>query len=102
MKEADSRTKRLALRAWLEGNERNADRIAKYAIDRAIADHIGYFRFVLDAVDGPIRLTAEEEWTFEPDCVLVVADDGREAEPAIAAWSTLEAAPTPGLILLCL
>jgi len=40
---------------------------------------------LLDLVDGKIRPTAEEEWTFEPDCVFVVADDGREAEPARAA-----------------
>jgi hypothetical protein len=79
----------LALRAWLDENERNARRIAEHVIDRAMAGHIGYFRLVLDLVDGKIRPTAEDEWTFEPDCVLVVADDERVADAAKAAASPI-------------
>jgi hypothetical protein len=29
---------------------------------------------LLELIDGKIRPAAEEEWTFEPDCVPVVAD----------------------------
>ena len=47
--------------------------------------HFGYFKLVLDLVDGKLRPTAEDEMTFEPDCVLVVTDDEQDAEPAIAA-----------------
>ena len=57
----------------------------EYVIGRALAGHFAFFRLVFDLVDGPIRPTAEEEMTFEADCVIVVADDGRDAEPAIAA-----------------
>jgi hypothetical protein len=84
MKGADSRTLMLALRAWLDG-ERNAGRIAEQVIAKALAGHFAYFRLVLGLVDGKIRPTAEEECTFEPDCVLVVADDRREAGTAKAA-----------------
>jgi hypothetical protein len=51
----------------------------------ATSGHFGYFHFLLNAVDGPIRLTAEEEWTFEPECLLVVADAERGGGTAIAA-----------------
>ena len=49
---------------------------------KAIAGHFGYFQLVLDMVDGKIHPTAEDEMTFEPDCVLVVADDGQYAQRA--------------------
>jgi hypothetical protein len=65
----------LALRAWLNEDERNARRIAELIYAKALAGHFAYFRLLLDLVDGKIRPTAEEEWTFEPDCVSVVADD---------------------------
>jgi hypothetical protein len=87
MRKADAGSLMLALRAWLDEDERNVRRIIEYVITRAMAGHIGYFRFVIDTVDGPIRPTTEEEWTFEPDSVLIVADDRREVEPAKAARS---------------
>ncbi len=82
---ADCRTLMLALRTWLDEDERNAGRIAEHILIRALAGHFGYFRFVLDTVDGPTRPTAEDETTGEADSVLVVADDGREAWVARAA-----------------
>ena len=85
MKGADSRTRMLALRAWLNEDERNARRIAELIYAKALAGHFAYFRLLLDLVDGKIRPTAEEEMTGEADCVLVVADDSRRAEPATAA-----------------
>ncbi len=75
----------LALRACLDEDDGNARRIARYVIGRAIAGHVGFFRYVLDTIDGPIRSTSQEELTGEADCVVVVADDRREAEPAKAA-----------------
>jgi hypothetical protein len=88
MRAADSRTLMLAFRAWLEGEsaedaERNARRIAEVIYAKALAGHIGYFRHLFDMVDGKIRRTAEEEGTFEADCVIVVADAARDAEIAI-------------------
>ena len=74
----------LALRGWLDG-ERVARRIAEYVINRAMDGHFGYFRFLLDAVDGPIRLSREEETTGEADWLIVVADDEREAGTVKAA-----------------
>jgi hypothetical protein len=87
MKATDGESLMLALRGLLDGDdgERNGRRIAEYVIGRALAGHFAFFRLVFDLADGPIRPTAEEEQTFEPDCVLTAADDGRDAEPAIAA-----------------
>jgi hypothetical protein len=85
MKGADSRTLMLALRAWLDEDERNAGRIAELIYEKALAGHLAYFRLLFELIDGKIRPTAEEEWTFEPHCVLVVADDEREAGTVKAA-----------------
>jgi hypothetical protein len=85
MKPIDGRTMMLALRAWLDEDERNIRPVLEYVIDKATAGHFGFWKLVIDLADGKLRQTAEEEMTFEPDCALVVADDGRVAEPAIAA-----------------
>ena len=87
MKTADARSMMLALRAWLdEGDgEQNARRIAEFVIERAIAGHFGFFKLLLDMVDGKLRRTAEDEMTFEPVCVLVAVDDGQDAAKARAA-----------------
>ena len=49
-------------------SDRNARRIAEYVIEKALAGHFGFFRLVLDMVDGKLRQTAEDEMTFEADC----------------------------------
>jgi hypothetical protein len=84
---ADARSLMLALRSLLdgEGGERLARRIAAFVFEKAMSGHVGYVRFLFDAVDGPIRPTAEEEGIFESDCVIVVVNDGREVETAKAA-----------------
>jgi hypothetical protein len=84
MRIADRGSLMLALCAWLDEDERNADRIARHVIDRAIAGHFGFFKLLLDWVDGPIRLSREEETTGEADWLIVAADD-REAGTAKAA-----------------
>ena len=86
---ADSRTLMLALRAWLEGESRDTEetrarRLVELIYAKALAGHFGYFRLLLDMVDGKIRPTAEEEMTGEADCVLVVADDENVGTPGAA------------------
>ncbi len=75
MTAANGRLTALALRRWLDGSdgERNAKRLAEHVIGRALAGHFGFFKLLLDMVDGKIRRTAEDEMTFEPDCPVVVA-----------------------------
>jgi hypothetical protein len=68
-----------------EGRDRLAGRIAEYVIERAIAGHFGYFKLVLDLVDGKLHRTAEDEMTFAHDCVPVMADDCRGAATPRAA-----------------
>jgi hypothetical protein len=85
MKAIDGRRMMLALRAWLDEDERNIRPVLEYVIDKATAGHFGFWKLVIDMADGKLRQTAEEEMTFEPDCVLVVADERQEGEPAKAA-----------------
>jgi hypothetical protein len=65
---------RLALRTWLDGDdgERAGERIAELIIGRAMSGHFGYFKLVLDLVDGKLHKTAEEELTFETDCFIAL------------------------------
>jgi hypothetical protein len=87
MKGADNRSIMLVLRDWLDGDD--SDRctmlLAEYVIEKALSGHFGFFRFVLERRNGKLHPTAEEEETFEADCVLVVADDERDGETAKAA-----------------
>ncbi len=59
------------LRAWLDGGsedagERRARMLMAWLLWKALScRHFGFFLWVLNAVDGKIRLTAEEEMTFE-------------------------------------
>jgi hypothetical protein len=90
MKRAHSRSTMPILRAYLASESREvcgrlAGRIAKFVIEKAIAGHFGYFKLALDLVDGKLYRTAEDEMTFEPECVLVVADDWRDSATALAA-----------------
>jgi hypothetical protein len=87
MKGADSRSMMLVVRAFLDGDdaERNGRRIVEFIIAKAMRGHFGYFRLLLDMVDGKVHPTAEDEMTSEADCVLVLADDGPEHKSAKAA-----------------
>ena len=87
MKGADSRSVILALHAWLDESEsdRNAMLLAEHIIEKALSAHFGFFRFLIERVDGKLHLTAEEEMTFETGCVLVVPEGEREGGKAKAA-----------------
>jgi hypothetical protein len=87
MKGADSRSIMRVLRAWLNGDEsdENAMRLVEHIMEKALSGHFGFFRFVLEIRDGKLHPTAEEEGTFEVDCVLIVADDERDGETSKAA-----------------
>jgi hypothetical protein len=90
MKRAGTRSMMLVLRAYLDGEsrevcDRHSGRIAEFIIDKAMRGHFGYFKLVLDLVDGKLHRTANEEMTFESDCLLVANDDGRGSSAAIAA-----------------
>jgi hypothetical protein len=74
----------LALRGWLD-DERVARRIAEHVVNRATLGHFAYIRLLLDIVDGPIRLSREEETTGEADWLIVVADNERDARAVRAA-----------------
>jgi hypothetical protein len=80
-----SSTAEHAAPVWLDEDEPNARRVVELIYAKALAGPFAYMRLLLDGVEGKIRPTAEEEMSGEADCVLVVADDERDAETAKAA-----------------
>jgi hypothetical protein len=48
----------LAFRASLDEDERNVERIAAYLIAKALSGHFGFFKLLLDMVDGKLHQTA--------------------------------------------
>ncbi|MGA7499943.1 MAG: hypothetical protein WBX00_24700 [Isosphaeraceae bacterium] len=87
MTAADSRSMVLVLRAWLDGEDgdRNANRLAEYVIEKAISGHFGFFKLLLDMVDGPIDRESDEGRIFPDDRTLIMIDDQRDSEIAEAA-----------------
>jgi hypothetical protein len=85
VKPVDHRLFVRALREWMDSDEsrRNTERVAEFVIAKAMTGHFAYFKLVIDLVDGKVRPTAEDELTFEADCVLVVADERLEGKRAI-------------------
>ena len=85
MKPVDHRLFVRALREWMDSDEsgRNTERVADFVIAKAMTGHFAYFKLVIDLVDGKVRPTAEDELTFEADCVLVVAGERLEGKRAI-------------------
>jgi hypothetical protein len=76
---ADGRSIMLALLAWLDGSdgEENARRIAEYVIERAIGGHFGFFKLLLDLVDGRLHRPSEEETTLDGELSLDVRVESR-------------------------
>ena len=76
---ADSQSMVPALRAWLDGadGERNADRLAEYIIEKAMGGHFGFFKLLLDMVDGPIARESDDSRIVSHDCTLIIIDDRR-------------------------
>jgi hypothetical protein len=87
MKTLDGPAFNRALRAWIYRDQtgRNAERVAAFIIEKATSGYFAYFKLVIDLVDGKLRQTAEDEMTFETDCVLVLADIVQDSEMANAA-----------------
>ena len=77
MKLPDGRKFTLALGAWIDADEsgRTADLIAEFVCERALSGHFGYFKLLINLVDGKLHPTAEEELTFEAHCVPLVVDE---------------------------
>ncbi len=76
----------LVLRAWLDGEDgdRNANWLAEYVIEKAIRGHFGFFKLVIDLVDGPIDRGSDNSVIFPHDCTLII-HDRRGSEIANAA-----------------
>ena len=77
MKLPDGQRFMLALRAWIYEDEsgRNVERVMEYIYEKALSGHFGFFKLLIDVVDGKLHPTAEEELTFETGCVPPVGED---------------------------
>jgi hypothetical protein len=90
MKRADAQSMVPILRAYLASDspevcERLARRIAEFILEKSMDGHFGYFKLVLDLVDGKLHRTAEDEMTFEGNCVHNPADETRKSGAVRAA-----------------
>jgi hypothetical protein len=90
MSEVETRSMMLALRAWLDADtlddrNRNGEQLVALIIAKAMNGHFGYFKLLLDAVDGRLHQANRDEMTFEPCSVLIVANDEREQDVVKAA-----------------
>ena len=61
------------------------ERLAEYVIEKAISGHFGFFKLLLDMVDGPIGRENDQGRLFPDNRTLVMIADRRDSEIAIAA-----------------
>ncbi len=52
-----------------------------------MSGHFAYFKLVIDLVDGKVRPTAEDEMTFEAECVVVCAQNESDVECPVGTKS---------------
>ena len=73
--------------AWLDGEDGdgNANRLAEYVVEKAISGHFGFFKLLLDMVDGPIVRESGDSRIVPHDCTLILIDDRRGFEIVKAA-----------------
>jgi hypothetical protein len=77
----------LALRAWIDEEQtgRNAERVVEYVCRKALSGHFGFFKLLIDVVDGKLHPTAEEELTFESGCAPPAGEDEQASDVSRAA-----------------
>ena len=87
MKTLDIRALMLPLRAWMDEDEsgRNADRVAALVYEKALSGHFGFFKLLIDLLDGKLHQTAEDQKTFETEWAVVLDDEDLHPELANAA-----------------
>ena len=74
MSEAEARSFLTRFRVWLDEDARNMEHVAEFLIERATGGHFGYFRLLVDLVDGNPHEWAANELTGEASCSLIVVD----------------------------
>jgi hypothetical protein len=67
-------------------NDQNTDRVVEYVVGKAIAGHFVFIRLVVDASDGKMPETAEEQLTFETDGVAAILEPG-ESLAGASLWA---------------
>ena len=80
MREIDARSFLPRFRAWLDEDARNMELVAEFLIEKATGGHFGYFKLLVDLVDGKPDEWAENELTGETSSSLVVVDARHHAE----------------------
>ena len=80
MREIDARSFLPRFRAWIDEDPRNMELVAEFLIERAIGGHFGYFKLLLDLVDGTPEEWAANELTGQVAFSFVVVDARHPAE----------------------
>jgi hypothetical protein len=76
MSETETRSFLTQFGAWLDQDAWNMERVAEYLIKRATGGHIGYFRLLLDLVDGKPGESGLDEPMVEAGTLIVVSEEG--------------------------
>jgi hypothetical protein len=86
MKPTDARSFVLSLRAWLDDDQddHKLNRLAMFVIERALHGHFGYFKLLLDLVDGPVT-PRDEKCDDASHCIELIAKEARDSELVRAA-----------------
>jgi hypothetical protein len=89
MRRRQSRSMTAILRAWLASKSEEewdgiAQQVVEQIVNRALEGEFGYFKLLLDVVDGPIPRGAKCS-VIEADCTIILADVGQSAKVPKAA-----------------
>ena len=81
----DPRSFTKRLRAWLDADERDLDRLVEFIFEKATSPHFGFFKLMVDMVDGPIDPESAPGRIFPEDHTLIIMDELQSYETANAA-----------------
>jgi hypothetical protein len=85
MKGTNARSFTMSLRDWLDADEQNFGRLAKFVFEKATSPHFGFFKLMVDLVDGPVDPESAPGRIFPDDHTLVIVDELQSYETANAA-----------------
>jgi hypothetical protein len=85
MRVTDAQTYTRGLRAWLDADDRNWETLCECIYKRAVSPHFGFFRLMIEKVDGPVDPESAPGRIVPDRRALVVFDDQQSGETASAA-----------------
>jgi hypothetical protein len=88
MRVNDARSYTNVLRAWLDADALNWERLFEYVCHKAISPHFGFSKLIFELVDGPIYPDTAPGRMFPDDHALVIIEDSCRSDDAFiqAEW----------------